>query len=132
MRAVIWTLLPSNIAGKTKKTVTASVLFIAFCVGNSIGTQIMRPQDAPKYVAGITACGVLYVVEFVLIGLWRFYCKLSRSAQSHVVIVMVTIADRDLLAKTFGRTRNAPASLPIWAFPQKRASALASSMPRQI
>lgn len=72
---VIWTFLPSNIAGRTKKTVVSTILFIAYCVGNAIGAQIMRADDAPKYIRGITVCAVLYCVEFCAMGIWRFYCK---------------------------------------------------------
>lgn len=72
---VIWTFLPSNVAGRTKKTVTSTVLFVAYCVGNSIGAQIMQPSDAPKYIRGITICGILYGVEFCSMAAWRFYCE---------------------------------------------------------
>jgi hypothetical protein len=36
----IWTILYSNIAGRTKKFVTSAVLFIAYCTGNTIGAQV--------------------------------------------------------------------------------------------
>lgn len=74
--AVIWTFLPSNVAGRTKKTVTATVLFISYCIGNAIRAQMFVASDAPKYVRGITACAVLYIVEFCSFGAWRTYCKL--------------------------------------------------------
>ncbi|KAI9148828.1 transporter [Paramyrothecium foliicola] len=70
---MIWTFLPSNVAGRTKKTVTSTVLFVAYCVGNAVGAQIMQPSDAPKYTRGIAACGILYGVEFCSMALWRFY-----------------------------------------------------------
>ncbi|KAL4877384.1 major facilitator superfamily domain-containing protein [Aspergillus karnatakaensis] len=70
---MIWTFLPSNIAGRTKKTVVSTILFIAYCVGNAVGAQMFVASDAPKYVRGITACGVLYFVEFCSMGAWRFY-----------------------------------------------------------
>ncbi|KAL2210225.1 MFS general substrate transporter [Sarocladium strictum] len=70
---MIWTFLPSNVAGRTKKTVTATVLFVAYCVGNAVGAQMFVPSDAPKYVKGITACAVLYIIEFCCMGAWRFY-----------------------------------------------------------
>lgn len=76
---VIWTFLPSNVAGRTKKTVTATVLFVSYCVGNAIGAQIFVASDAPKYVRGITACAVLYIVEFCGFGAWRTYCKMLQS-----------------------------------------------------
>ncbi|KAH7029875.1 major facilitator superfamily domain-containing protein [Microdochium trichocladiopsis] len=70
---LVWTFLPSNVAGRTKKTVTSTILFIAYCVGNAIGAQMFVASDAPKYIRGITACGVLYVVEFCCMASWRFY-----------------------------------------------------------
>ncbi|KAH7311398.1 major facilitator superfamily domain-containing protein [Stachybotrys elegans] len=70
---MIWTFLPSNVAGRTKKTVTATILFVAYCVGNAVGAQMFVASDAPRYIRGITACGVLYCVEFCCMGIWRFY-----------------------------------------------------------
>ncbi|KAF4464782.1 major facilitator superfamily transporter [Fusarium albosuccineum] len=71
--AVIWTFLPSNVAGRTKKTVTATILFIAYCVGNAVGAQMFVASDAPRYIRGLTACAVLYCVEFCSMATWRFY-----------------------------------------------------------
>ncbi|KAL4769412.1 hypothetical protein BDW60DRAFT_218992 [Aspergillus nidulans var. acristatus] len=76
---MIWTFLPSNVAGRTKKTVISTVLFIAYCVGNAVGAQMMIPSDAPKYTRGITACGVLY----------KF--KESREIESHTCKRRVTM-----------------------------------------
>jgi ACS family allantoate permease-like MFS transporter len=36
-------------------------------------------SDAPKYIRGLTACAVLYCVEFCCMAAWRFYCKLVAS-----------------------------------------------------
>ncbi|EXF84162.1 hypothetical protein CFIO01_05665 [Colletotrichum fioriniae PJ7] len=70
---LIWTFLPSNVAGRTKKTVTSTVLFVAYCVGNAVGAQMFVASDAPKYIRGLTACAVLYCVEFCSMATWRFY-----------------------------------------------------------
>ncbi|RSM02857.1 hypothetical protein CEP52_007718 [Fusarium oligoseptatum] len=70
---MIWTFLPSNVAGRTKKTVTATILFIAYCVGNAVGAQMFVASDAPRYIRGLTACAVLYCVEFCSMGTWRAY-----------------------------------------------------------
>jgi ACS family allantoate permease-like MFS transporter len=72
---LVWTLLPSNVAGRTKKSVTATLLFIAYCVGNAIGAQVMQAKDAPRYIPGITVCASMYGTEFALMGCWRAYCK---------------------------------------------------------
>ncbi|KAI3532842.1 hypothetical protein CSPX01_13177 [Colletotrichum filicis] len=70
---MIWTFLPSNVAGRTKKTVTSTVLFVAYCVGNAVGAQMFVASDVPKYIRGLTACAVLYCVEFCSMATWRFY-----------------------------------------------------------
>lgn len=73
-RIVIWTFLPSNVAGRTKKTVTATILFVAYCIGNAVGAQMFVASDAPRYIRGLTACGILYGIEFCSFAAWRFYC----------------------------------------------------------
>lgn len=41
-----WTLIPSNVAGRTKRTLTSSFSFVAYCVGNMVGSQIFAAKDA--------------------------------------------------------------------------------------
>jgi hypothetical protein len=72
---MIWTLLPSNVAGRTKKSVTGTVMFIAYCTGNSIGAQTFQAKWAPRYIPAIIICGVMYGLECVLFISWRFYCE---------------------------------------------------------
>lgn len=70
---LIWTLLPSNVAGRTKKSVTATLMFIAYCAGNSIGAQVFQAHWAPKYLPAMIICGVMYGLECVLFLVWRAY-----------------------------------------------------------
>lgn len=44
-----WTLIPSNVAGRTKKTIISSATFLGYCVGNMAGSQIFKQADAPRY-----------------------------------------------------------------------------------
>lgn len=44
-----WTLIPSNVAGRTKKTIISSCTFLGYCVGNMAGSQIFKNADAPRY-----------------------------------------------------------------------------------
>lgn len=66
-----WTLIPSNVSGKTKRTVTSSWVFIGYCVGNICGTQIFKAKEAPKFKSGTIGCAVCFGLEFFLIALWR-------------------------------------------------------------
>lgn len=108
--------MPSNVAGRTKKTVTATVLFIAYCVGNAIGAQMFVASDAPKYVRGITACAVLYLVEFCSMGMWRFYCELCRP----VTVPIKT----DEGIQISGKTEDEPGLSKSKVSQRRRASAL--------
>ncbi|PYH91572.1 MFS general substrate transporter [Aspergillus ellipticus CBS 707.79] len=70
---LIWTLLPSNVGGRTKKSVTGTVLFIAYCVGNCVGAQVFRSEDAPRYIPAIVVCSIMYGLEIVIMAAWRTY-----------------------------------------------------------
>lgn len=47
-----WTLIPSNIAGRTKRTLTSSFTFVGYCVGNMVGSQIFLAKDAVSWTHG--------------------------------------------------------------------------------
>ncbi|KAI1372567.1 MFS general substrate transporter [Hypoxylon crocopeplum] len=66
-----WTLIPSNIAGRTKRTLTSSFTFVGYCVGNMVGSQIFLAKDAPRYVPGTAACATCFALEFLLLAAWR-------------------------------------------------------------
>ncbi|KAF1914510.1 allantoate transport protein [Ampelomyces quisqualis] len=67
----------SNVAGATKKSAMAAVIFAAYCVGNIVGPQLIKSQTKAQhypelwtgliicYCITIAAAGALYVV------LWR-------------------------------------------------------------
>jgi ACS family allantoate permease-like MFS transporter len=66
-----WTLIPSNTAGRTKRTLTSSFTFVGYCVGNMVGSQIFRTKDAPRYTSGTIGCAVCFGLEILLICSWR-------------------------------------------------------------
>lgn len=63
-----------NVAGRTKKSVTGTVLFIAYCAGNCIGAQAFREKDARRYIPEIVVCSIMYGLEIVIMFSWRTYC----------------------------------------------------------
>jgi MFS transporter, ACS family, allantoate permease len=67
------TIVPSNVAGRTKKTIISSGTFLGYCVGNMCGSQIFKTKDAPRYIPGTIGCAVCLGAEFVLIVVWRAY-----------------------------------------------------------
>lgn len=68
-----WTLIPSNVAGRTKKTIISSCTFLGYCVGNMCGSQIFKTKDAPRYIPGTIGAAICLGLEFALICLWRGY-----------------------------------------------------------
>ncbi|KAI0376190.1 MFS general substrate transporter [Hypomontagnella monticulosa] len=66
-----WTLIPSNVAGRTKRTLTSSFTFVGYCVGNMVGSQIFTAKDAPRYIPGTAGCAVCFGLEFILLIVWR-------------------------------------------------------------
>ena len=68
-------LIASNVAGYTKKTTVAALYLMAYCIGNIIGPQTFRPQDAPRYIPAeitIIVCWGACLVDF---GLIYWYCR---------------------------------------------------------
>ncbi|KAG7446491.1 MFS general substrate transporter [Guyanagaster necrorhizus] len=70
---MIWTFIPSNVAGRTKKSVTSVILFVAYCVGNSVGSQVFQSKWSPRYVPAILISAIFYGLEMILFLSWRFY-----------------------------------------------------------
>ncbi|KAL4887356.1 major facilitator superfamily domain-containing protein [Aspergillus karnatakaensis] len=69
-------LISSNVAGYTKKTTVAALYLIGYCVGNIIGPQTFRPEDAPRYVpAEITIIACWGVCICILLSIWWWYKK---------------------------------------------------------
>lgn len=67
------TMVSSNIAGSTKKQLTAAVLFTGYCVGNIIGPQTFISSEAPGYHSAYIAMLVGYVVKLLSIVVLYIY-----------------------------------------------------------
>ncbi|KAK7716157.1 hypothetical protein SLS64_003309 [Diaporthe eres] len=60
-------LAAGNVAGETKKSFTASAVFVAYCVGNIIGPQMVKSQTKsqhyPELWTGLTICYCITIVS---------------------------------------------------------------------
>ncbi|KAI1824966.1 allantoate permease [Xylaria intraflava] len=70
------TMVSSNIAGSTKKQLTASILFVGYCVGNIIGPQTFLAREAPHYRSAYIAMLAGYTIKLLsvialYIYMWR-------------------------------------------------------------
>ncbi|KAH7006910.1 major facilitator superfamily domain-containing protein [Ilyonectria destructans] len=66
-------LAQANTAGHTKKTIVFAILYIGYAVGNLIGPQTFRANQAPAYVGGTISMIVCYCVCIGIMGAyWAF------------------------------------------------------------
>ena len=65
--------MSNNIAGRTKQVVASSFVFVAWAVGNAVGPQVFRADDAPRYVHAFVAHMVVYVLQIVVLVFLRAY-----------------------------------------------------------
>ncbi|ESK81007.1 major facilitator superfamily transporter [Moniliophthora roreri MCA 2997] len=70
---MLWLFVPSNVAGRTKKSIVSSILFVAYCTGNAAGPQFFRAKDAPRYIPAMIACTICFALNFVIVLSWRIY-----------------------------------------------------------
>ncbi|KAF9873048.1 major facilitator superfamily transporter [Colletotrichum karsti] len=71
------TLGASNVAGETKKSFMASAVFVAYCVGNIVGPQLVRSetkaQHYPELWTGLIICYCVTILSAATLNfvLWR-------------------------------------------------------------
>ncbi|KAL4753743.1 major facilitator superfamily domain-containing protein [Aspergillus terricola var. indicus] len=69
----------ANTTGSTKKTVQYSILYIGYAVGNLIGPQTFRANQAPAYTGGSVSMLVCYCVCVALMAVyWSIAVVLNR------------------------------------------------------
>jgi hypothetical protein len=70
---VLSTSLPmANTSGHSKKLTMNAIFFLAYCIGNIIGPQVFRSDDAPSYsrgYEGLLACLVVAIAAIIAYGL---------------------------------------------------------------
>ncbi|KAJ4523287.1 hypothetical protein HRR78_000783 [Exophiala dermatitidis] len=67
------TMVSSNVAGYTKKQLTAAILFTGYCVGNIIGPQTFKSKEAPHYHSAYVAMLVGYIIKLMSITVLYIY-----------------------------------------------------------
>ncbi|KAI9047893.1 hypothetical protein LZ554_007695 [Drepanopeziza brunnea f. sp. 'monogermtubi'] len=98
-----WTLIPSNVAGRTKKTIISSATFLGYCVGNMVGSQIFKTKDAPQYVPGTIGASVCLGLEFVCIVVWRGWYMWQNSKRDRAAAESgITKEEQERLGREMG------------------------------
>ncbi|KAK0197691.1 major facilitator superfamily domain-containing protein [Armillaria mellea] len=100
-----WTLIPSNLPGRTKRTVTSSFTFIGYCVGNTCGSQIFKTKDAPTYMPGVIGCSICFGLEFLVIIAWRTTLVLQNRRRDKAILTDgLTQEEREMQGKINGES----------------------------
>lgn len=67
----------ANIAGHTKKVTLYAWFYVAWAVGNIVGPQTFRQEQAPAYTGGTIAMIVCYVVAMICVLAYGALCAMS-------------------------------------------------------
>ncbi|KAB2574374.1 Allantoate permease [Lasiodiplodia theobromae] len=101
-------LAQANTAGNTKKTVVFAILYIGYAVGNLIGPQTFRADQAPAYTGGVVAMIVCYCVCIGLICAYWALCasqnKRAEAMAANEEILEVLLDQTDFEQKGFKYT----------------------------
>ncbi|KAJ4366156.1 hypothetical protein N0V83_007791 [Neocucurbitaria cava] len=86
-------LAQANTAGQTKKTVVFAILYIGYAVGNLIGPQTFRANQAPAYTGGVVAMIVCYCACIALICLYWALCVFKNKRVGSEAERRMSVAD---------------------------------------
>ncbi|KAK0226159.1 MFS general substrate transporter [Armillaria fumosa] len=102
---IAWSLIPSNIPGRTKRTVTSSFTFIGYCAGNMCGSQIFKSNEAPSYKSGTIGCCACFGLEFLIIIAWRtILVSRNRRRDKGMLTDGLTPEEREMQGKINGES----------------------------
>jgi ACS family allantoate permease-like MFS transporter len=100
----ILSLISSNVAGYTKKTIIAALYLIFYCAGNIIGPQVYLTKYAPQYLLALEAGVMLWVfcaADLIFIG-WWFKRQNKKKAEIRAMPGYTTLRDQEFLDLTDG------------------------------
>jgi MFS transporter, ACS family, allantoate permease len=81
---VTYSLLASNVAGYTKKTVAGSLFFSAYCIANIISPQTFISSEAPRYETGIAVTLAALCFNILLFAtLYIVYSRANTARDKH-------------------------------------------------
>ncbi|ODN97144.1 hypothetical protein I350_08124 [Cryptococcus amylolentus CBS 6273] len=76
---VMNTLVAGNTGGFTKKTVVYGIAYLGYLVGNIIGPQTFKAEQAPTYTGGVVGMLICYCIAILLILAYYLYIRRLQS-----------------------------------------------------
>ncbi|PLB33357.1 permease of the major facilitator superfamily [Aspergillus candidus] len=86
---LMMSLFASNTAGFTKKSSVVGLIFVGYCVGNFVGPQFFRSEEAPEYESAfvtILACAAIVVVITITFHVYLRWVNGKRDREQGVHI----------------------------------------------
>lgn len=77
----------ANTSGHTKKVTMNAIFFLSYCLGNILGPQVFRANDAPDYSNGYIGLLCCIVIAIGSISMYGYLCwrdNKARDAQQGV------------------------------------------------
>lgn len=74
----------ANTSGHTKKVTLGAMYFLGYCLGNILGPQVFREEDAPKYHRGYVGLLASLIVGAVSISAYGLLCKLENNRRDRI------------------------------------------------
>ncbi|KAL2850145.1 major facilitator superfamily domain-containing protein [Aspergillus pseudoustus] len=84
-------MITSNTAGFTKKSTATAVVFVAYCLGNIVGPQIMFEREAPGYSSGFAGMLTCFAASAVISLVLRFYLIWENKKRDSIGVAPETI-----------------------------------------
>jgi len=83
--SILYSLLASNVAGYTKKTIVSTAFFISYSLGNIISPQTFLQSEAPRYPTGIAVTLASFCVNVLLFSsLYVIYTVSNRKREKEM------------------------------------------------
>lgn len=90
---ITYSLLASNVAGYTKKTVSGAMFFTSYCVANIVSPQTFIAKEAPHYNTGISVSLAAFCVNIALFS--ALYIVYTRANSSRDKLATGVVAEDD-------------------------------------
>jgi ACS family allantoate permease-like MFS transporter len=88
-------MIASDIAGYTKKTVVSGILFLAYCAGNIAGPQAFLATEAPFYRTGCTVYIICLCLGILTIMVLRQYMDWENKRRDRVQGVCIEVEPKE-------------------------------------
>lgn len=88
-------IIASDVAGYTKKTVVSAILFLAYCAGNISGPQVFFAREAPHYQTGCKVCIICLCLGVVTILVLRQYMDWENKRRDRFQGVVIEVEPKE-------------------------------------